>query len=351
MQKFTIDRDDNVYLAFPDILLTSWGELICVYTQTTSHGDRTGSRVVMNRSLDRGATWAGRTVFAGEGDAAVEKGFYDCARVGALSDGRLYVLCSKCYGNERGLNDIHIWFSSDRGNSWPVFVKTGCCGIVPDKLVDLEDGTLLLSSHYYSPVTEKLEQYVWFSTDGGLTWGDRVTAAADPALNLCEISILKATRPAGGKPCLVGFMRENSGMGYDCKKVISEDGGRTWGPIVDFPLPGCHRPVSGRLADGRVMITYRFRQGGKGWLGKWTQNFFGAFTDVESIFVTVRNEAWTRIFPLDFDRSPVSDLGYSGWVQFPDGEILVVNYIVDDAPKAQIRGYRFFPEEFEFAVE
>ena len=50
--------------------------------------------------------------------------------------------------------------------------------------------------------------------------------------------------------------------------------------------------------------------------------------------------------PIDFDRSPVSDLGYSGWVQFEDGEIYIVNYIVDDAPKAQIRGYSLTENDF-----
>jgi sialidase-1 len=50
--------------------------------------------------------------------------------------------------------------------------------------------------------------------------------------------------------------------------------------------------------------------------------------------------------PIDYDRSARSDLGYSGWVQFPDGEIFVVNYIVDDAPRGQIRGYAFMPDEF-----
>ena len=51
--------------------------------------------------------------------------------------------------------------------------------------------------------------------------------------------------------------------------------------------------------------------------------------------------------PLDFDRSPKSDTGYSGWVQFPDGEIYIVNYIVDDAyDSAQIRGYSLRPEAF-----
>jgi sialidase-1 len=33
-------------------------------------------------------------------------------------------------------------------------------------------------------------------------------------------------------------------------------------------------------------------------------------------------------------------------VQFPDGEIYVVNYIMDDAPKAQIRGYALTTADF-----
>jgi sialidase-1 len=33
-------------------------------------------------------------------------------------------------------------------------------------------------------------------------------------------------------------------------------------------------------------------------------------------------------------------------VQFPDGEIYIVNYIVDDAPKAHIRGYSVREEDF-----
>jgi sialidase-1 len=58
-----------------------------------------------------------------------------------------------------------------------------------------------------------------------------------------------------------------------------------------------------------------------------------------------REEAQVRLFPLDYDRSPVSDTGYTGWVQFEDGEIFVVNYIVDDAPRGQIRGYGFREED------
>lgn len=58
------------------------------------------------------------------------------------------------------------------------------------------------------------------------------------------------------------------------------------------------------------------------------------------------DRGYTRILPLDFDRSPQSDTGYSGWAQFPDGEIYVVNYILDDAAKAQIRGYSLRERDF-----
>lgn len=42
---------------------------------------------------------------------------------------------------------------------------------------------------------------------------------------------------------------------------------------------------------------------------------------------------------IDYDRSPKADIGYTGRVQFYDGGIYVVTYLMDDAPKAQIRGY------------
>ena len=45
--------------------------------------------------------------------------------------------------------------------------------------------------------------------------------------------------------------------------------------------------------------------------------------------------------------NPVSSVS-SKWKkkQFDDGEIYVVNYIVDDAPKAQIRGYSLTVDDF-----
>ena len=50
-------------------------------------------------------------------------------------------------------------------------------------------------------------------------------------------------------------------------------------------------------------------QGGKSWTGWWTQNTFAVLTDRESILAHTRNEAHTRILPLDFDRSFTALLG------------------------------------------
>ena len=69
-------------------------------------------------------------------------------------------------------------------------------------------------------------------------------------------------------------------------------------------------------------------------------------TDRESVLSERRDQAYTRIIPLDYDPALRADTGYSGWVQSADGEIYVVNYIVDDAAdKGQIRGYALRPEE------
>ncbi|HID10841.1 MAG TPA: hypothetical protein EYP17_06020 [Candidatus Latescibacteria bacterium] len=42
---------------------------------------------------------------------------------------------------------------------------------------------------------------------------------------------------------------------------------------------------------------------------------------------------------VDYDSSFTPDTGYSGWVRLSDGRIFCVNYIIDDWPTAQIRGY------------
>ena len=86
------------------------------------------------------------------------------------------------------------------------------------------------------------------------------------------------------------------------------------------------------------MVTYRY-------IPLRMQNVFAAFFEPDAILATGRQAQHVRIMPFDYDRNALPDLGYTGWVQFEDGEIYVVNYIKDDADKAQIRGYSFYPQD------
>jgi hypothetical protein len=332
IQKFAVSRDDDWYEAWPDVALTEGGKLVCVFSQCTHHGDRSATRLMITESSDRGRTWENKRPLTG---LTSGRPYWNCARISRLGDGRLIIVADQISKEREGGGLNFMWIGDPEGTQWTGPLATPLEGIVPDQLIELSSGRWLLSAH------QKSGQWLRYTDNEGKDWSEPVLIASSPELKLCEVSILPLDDGT-----LVAFLRENSGLGLDCYKTVSYDQGESWSELYRVPLPGCHRPVAGLLQSGRVLITYRFMQGGKGWLGYWTQNFFAALMDQESAKAPERRDQWTRIMPVDFDRSPAADLGYSGWVQFEDGEIYVVQYIVDDAPKGQIRGYSFREEDF-----
>ena len=222
------------------------------------------------------------------------------------------------------------------GEKWSEPVILPFNGIVPDKLLQLKTGRLIISNHSKNENNYRLEQHLWYSDDGGKTWSDRVTVGADDRYNLCEVSILECEDNT-----LVAFLRENSFKGYDIMKTISYDNGETWQEVCKTPMACGHRPTAGFLNDGNVLVTYRYIPSDC----RSMQNIFASLLCKEDLTKTERNEQKIRTMPIDYDRNQEPDSGYTGWTQFEDGEIYVVNYIKDDADKAQIRGYSFYPED------
>ena len=328
IQKFIVSRDDSIYEAWPDVVQTDSGKLICVFSECEHHKNRENARIMITESLDRGRTWSQKRPLTEKGKS---DDYFNCARISKLRNGKLTIICDKIKSSENRASEIYLWYGDGEGNSWDEPIVYPFCGIVPDKLIELECGRLIIAAHFKSGTTGKLEQYLWYSDDCGKTWSDRVTVAANERYNLCEVSILECENNT-----LVAFLRENSGNGCDLLKVISYDNGESWSEVYNTSIDGGHRPVSGYLSDGTVMITYRFIPCG-------TQNTFAAFMDKSTLLETERRMQRVRIMPLDYDRNPAPDLGYTGWTQFSDGEIYVVNYIKDDTDKAHIRGYSFYP--------
>lgn len=344
IEKFTISRDADIYEAFPAIERTASGHLICVFLECTSHTDRSYTRIVYKVSKDQGRTWGPKLYLTDE--AKNEDYSYDCPSIVRLRDDRIVIVINKVYQHQdanwgefhKGVNELYM--SDDEGLSWQGPVKTPIEGIVPDTLCELLSGRWLLSAHRVSKEHGYLEQMLWYTDDQGNHWNGPITVASEEGLHFCEVSIVQLPDQS-----LVAFMRENSNVGKGCFKAISHDHGETWTDLHEMPLPGCHRPVARMLTSGKIMLTYRFYPGGP--TGYNTNHIlFAALMDLESAKETNYKNQWIRSMPIDYDRSLQADNGYSGWVQFEDGEIYIVQYLADDAPKCQIRGYSLRESDF-----
>ncbi|MFG0249941.1 MAG: sialidase family protein [Phycisphaeraceae bacterium JB051] len=347
IEKFIVSRDDSIYQAWPDVALLESGKMVCVFSTCTHHFNRAFTQIVCVESDDRGRTWSEkRKISEPLIKRDVSEPNWNCPRITALKDGRLAVVCDRVAGGHEGADGEQsnwLWFSDDEGQTWSEPVATPVQGIVPDQLLELklkpQAGRWMLAAHkaeLQDDGSRLWKERAWYSDDQGQSWEGPFVVAAEKDLMLCEGSIVEMN--TGELVCL---MRENSARGLDVYRTISRDGGKTWGDLATLPLSGCHRPVAGVLKSGHVLVTYRYLQGGQGMIGWGAQNMFAAIMDRASCLAPDRQQAKCRIMPLDFDRSEHADLGYTGHVQFPDGEIYVVNYINDDAPKGHIRGYSF----------
>ena len=161
---------------------------------------------------------------------------------------------------------------------------------------------------------------------------------------------------------ILGILRADSlGQGY---KVLSKDRGRTWsGPFATQMIGLEGRPKVGLLSSGEVCCTYRIGLPNE-MLALHLMTQEGAL--LEDVQPTVPrlplpedragvhdpSQPWymREYYPgctiiLDQDRSVHRDCGYSGWVELPNGDLYVVDYCHDDAPRAHIRSYRVSRED------
>ncbi len=344
IEKFTISRNDAEYECFPSMTRLANGRIIIFYRESDSHLAKTHSRLIIRTSDDDGKTWSDRKVLVDsrQKDGVLTK--YNCPKVQQLKDGRVLIICDRHPtppgegGKMADMSRNIFWFSSDNGETWSKPQETTVGGIMPDEVVELDNGDWLLATQWRAQETGYLSQYVSRSRDTGKTWDAPVVIASKKGYKFCEASILRMPRGE-----LVCYTRENSGLGRPIYKCISKDNGHTWEGPFDTLMGAGHRPVAHLTRSGKVLITYRYQPGGS---GPWAKNTFAYLESVESALQPDRAKQNGTVLPLDHDRSHHSDGGYTGWAETAPGKFLMVNYIVDDAPKAQIRGYRFTEEDF-----
>ena len=166
IQKFTVSKDNDIYEAFPDVVLTNGGKLITVFEECTHHADRSYARIVKSESTDKGRTWTEKVKFTD--NIEKENVFWNCARISKLRDGRLIVLADKAIKMNEGGAEVYYWIGDAEGISWEGPFLAPSDGIVPDQLVETSTGRWLLSTHL-KHTNGFLRQSLWYSDDQGKT--------------------------------------------------------------------------------------------------------------------------------------------------------------------------------------
>jgi hypothetical protein len=394
VEKFTISRDDATYEAFPHLCRTRSGRILLVYRESNGHVASEYCRLIVRHSDDAGHTWSERQVITDERRSDGETmDCWNCPKIQQLKDGRILLLC-ETYDfppGEWGVEDkarIFFWFSDDDGETFSERVATDVRGICPDQVTETVDGRWLLPTNIRNS-DNQVVQAITESLDQGKTWSAPLVIYNDAELD--EVSII--TLPGGE---LVAYERQDSGR--PLQKMISKDLGKTWnGPFATLNPAAIGMPIAGMTEDGLILITgrygirshWRVDMSEETWakriakrgivipkqpdneanqrfvasiergpyieesdteivmgMGGSSVHTFAFIEPVESALAHEITDQKGLVLPLDLDTSPFADSGYTGWVEYERGKFLVANYIVDNAPLAQIRGYRFSLDDF-----
>jgi len=141
---------------------------------------------------------------------------------------------------------------------------------------------------------------------------------------------------------LVCYLREDA-KHLCAYKAISTDGGATWSGPFPTDLVICFgRPHAGVLRSGEVLITYGLGKSPRQLVMHVETQEHAADPDAVAGAAEghhVMAAPYRRLF-IDMDRSIHPDSAYSSWVQLPNGDLFIIQYIVDDAPMGHIRSYQ-----------
>lgn len=325
IEKFVVSRNDAFMEGWPDMVRLRSGRLIVSYNECDCHPRRDNTFITIRISDDNGKTW-GEAFHIDE--RTMHGSHWNSIRLSALSDGRVILVCDKIIkpydGEEVGA--FFMFESLDGGETWSEKRDTGLRGFCSDKIREMADGSYFMTISQYDKALDKNVIKSTKSYDKGKTWKEVAVVYADgnyTFIEPCAITLEDGT--------VAVFIRENSHKGYNGFIAFSKDCGESFYGQREIKVAGMHRPVLGRLNDGKILLVYREK------IESTYPRLKGCFWRDEDI---LNPDYCPEPFLLDYDNSPHPDQGYTAFTQFENDEILMVNYITDDAPKAYIRGYR-----------
>jgi hypothetical protein len=340
LERVIIQKDPNIYSAFPDLLRLKNGDLVVVFRETDFRGWAThidpSSRIVLMRSKDEGRTWPVENKVVIDASA----GNYEI-NIGALTEfedellvnnhrWRIFPLSAeaevKTWEGKRVvirrdfldfvsvMDGVYFHRSPDGGQTWgkpervafppyECFIHTGMNGAI-----GVSDGSFLLPLCGRGRLEGSDEVFLLRSRDGGKCWGEPTLVARDPEgrVSFHEPAV---ARLKSGK--MLAMLRTAGADGY-LYQTVSRDEGKTWEGLHNTGIWG-HPAHLIQLKSGRVLCTYGHRREPFGIRARLSED---------------EGETWGKETAIR-DDGLHWDLGYPASVQLEDERILSVYYFHD----------------------
>ncbi len=305
------------YAAFPDVCRLKTGELYCVFYSGYGHVSKPndkwpkGGRIMAVRSTDDGKTWS-KPVIAIDTDLDDRDPSVAC-----LKDGTLLL---NWFTPQKNQLAIMLARSTDNGKTWsePEQLKLDSPYLFAcsSPVRQLADGSLILGLYCEVEKAKKAFGATVKSNDGGKTWKDLayIGEKADIYLDAeTDVAPLKDGR-------LLAALRSST---VDMHYAVSEDEGKTWGPVKSFGFKG-HCPYFLRHSSGVILLAQRVPATSLHWTAD-------------------EGKTWNGPVMIDSVNG-----AYPSMVELPDGLVYCVYY--EEGKGSSIRGVRLRVDTKEVRV-
>jgi Neuraminidase (sialidase) len=295
------------YAAFPDVCRLPDGELLCVFYSGYGHVSTPnakwprGGRIMAVRSPDSGKTWGKPAVIMDTDQDDRDPS------VACLKDGTLLLNWFTPHHNQVA---VLIARSTDKGKTWGEPVKLDLKSPYPfacsSPVRQLADGSLVLGLYHEDEKKNLAFGATVRSTDGGKTWKELALIGEKGGVYLdAETDVV---RLKDGK--LLAALRSSK---VDMHYAVSEDSGKTWGPVRSFGFKG-HCPYLLRHSSGVILLAHRLPDTALHWSADEGKTWHG---------------------PVQIDTVGGA---YPSLVELPDGLVYCVYY--EEGKGSGIRGVR-----------